>query len=182
MSIFLEYMHKFRHGQRIIAERRLQLIKKALKKSFLNLDDYTDDEHQPYIYVYDPARNLSFGGIRIYTNNDIIAFRAQKMPDTQPYGAAYQLDIQQMLEDLMENSQERDKNKLAELLIKLLGTVIREFFIKSSSAENDLTASITSNMPTGVAGNIAIKNNSSDAVVVRNTGTDYANYVTGYNK
>ena len=88
MAIFLEYLHKMKHGLRMIAERKLELILKALKEDHLLIDDFTDDDHQPYIFVYDPSKELSFSGIRIYLNNEIIAFRVQKMPDTQPYGAS----------------------------------------------------------------------------------------------
>ena len=177
MAIFLEYLHKMKHGLRMIAERKLELILKALKEDHLLIDDFTDDDHQPYIFVYDPSKESSFSGIRIYLNNEIIAFRVQKMPDTQPYGASYQLDIQQMLEDIMDNTGQKDKEKLAELLVELLGSVIRKFFIKSASAEKEQMAGITSSMPRDVVGNIVIKNKDNDAVAVKNSGTDYSNTV-----
>ena len=177
MALFLEYLHKMKHGLRMMAERKLELIRKALREDYLEIEDFTDDDHQPYIYVHDPSNKLSFGGIRIYTNSDIIAFRVQKMPDKQPYGASYQLDIQQMLEDIMDNTGEKDKNKLAELLVKLLGSVIRQFFIRSSSAEEEQLAGMTSSLPRDVVGNIMIKNKDNDAVAVKNSGTDYSNTV-----
>jgi len=177
MALFLEYLHKMKHGLRLVAERKLDLIRKALKEDFLDVDDFTNDDHQPYLFVYDPNKKLSFGGIRIYTNNDIIAFRVQKMPETQPYGASYQLDVQQMLEDVMDDTGEKDKAKLAKLLVSLLGSVIRQFFIKSANAEEEQLAGMTSNLPRDVVGNIVIKNKDNDAIAVKNSGTDYSNTV-----
>ena len=82
-----------------------------------------------------------------------------------------------MLEDIMDNTGQKDKEKLAELLVELLGSVIRKFFIKSASAEKEQMAGITSSMPRDVVGNIVIKNKDNDAVAVKNSGTDYSNTV-----
>lgn len=176
MSLFLEYLNKQKHGVRILAERKLKLIRKSLEKNFLEIEDFTSDCQQPYLFVYDPTQNLSFGGIRIYTNNEIVAFRTQKLPETQPYGNSYQLDIQQMLDDILDNTKEKDKNKIAEMLMKLLTSVIRQFFIKSIDAEAEEAESITSDLPKDMIGSMTTKKDT-DAIAVRNTGTDYSSNI-----
>jgi len=177
MGLFLEYIHKYRQTERLRTQRSLELIEKAIDESHLEVISRKDDPHQPYIYVKNPNGDLSFNGIRIFANNEIISFRPQKDVDTQPYGGSYNLDLQQMLEDILNNSKERDKNKLAEMLIKLLGTILRQFFTKSIRAEQEFNSSMTSMMPKNVLGNIVIKNNDNDAVAMKNNGTDYSNTV-----
>ena len=163
MIFFNEYVDR----NRFLAKKRLHLLMNVLKKDGLKVEDFTYDEHNPYIFVYSYPVATTFEGIRFYMHGDMLAFRTQKKPDTQPYGEAYELDLQTMLVDIFENEKNKSDKHIAKILAQLIGKEIREHFKKSKKAEQDM-----------LTGQISDDKGSSGRIIIRNNGTDYANTVT----
>src|ERR1017187_6959111 len=82
------------------AKKQLGIIEKVLHKNGLKVKSHLNDGTDPYVFIEDPTKQLSFGGVRIYKIGDSISFRVQKEEKTHPYGKAYQLDIEGMYKDL----------------------------------------------------------------------------------
>jgi len=77
--------------------------------------------------------------VTVYKKGDILAFRAQRYEDSQPYGAAYNIDMQGIYDDLLYN--EKDKKKALATLCKKLCKNMRDFFRKSKKAEDEVLKS-----------------------------------------
>lgn len=133
MSLFLEFIDKKERD----AIYHLKILKSLFEKQgFKVVARIKDDD--PYIFVQNSDNNGDFGGIRIYEIGDIISFRVQKDPDTQPYGKAYELDVETMFEDLLEDH--KDPKKAGKALIGSLTKELKRFFEKSAKAEKELSA------------------------------------------
>ena len=163
MILFNEYVNR----HHFMAKKRLRLLMNALQKDGLRTQDFTHDEHEPYVFVYAYPVPTTFEGVRFYMHGDILAFKTQKKPETQPYGEAYELDLQQMLMDIFENEKDKSEKNITKVLLKLIGREIRDHFKKTISAEKDL-----------LTGQVADGKNSAGQIIIRNNGTDYANTVT----
>lgn len=116
-------------------KKQLDIIKRVLEKHGIKAKSHVDDL-DPFIFVEDPTKQLSFGGVRIYKIGDIISFRVQKEEKTHPYGRAYALDIEAMYKDL--TSDDISEGKAGEMVMQAISKEIRSFFTKSSDAEKDL--------------------------------------------
>jgi uncharacterized protein (DUF488 family) len=154
MQTFLEYVYK----QKRESKRHLEIIKKLLEQNNFKVNDKTGED-DPYLFVQVPEHNLTFGGLRVYQIGNRIAFRTQKRVETEPYGMAYGLDIEEMYEDLLDDNV-HDK-QIAENLIKSVVDRFNDFFKKSKQAEED--------RPIGT--------DPLNKAYIRSTGTDYANLV-----
>lgn len=157
MEIFNEFIDKKQRE----ARRHLHILRQILENHKLKVEDYRDDE-EPYIYVKAPD-SLSFGGIRIYKVANQVAFRIQREQKTHPYGKAYSLDIEDMFSDYMsDNIEEEEAGKK---VMKSLVQEVQQFFEKSKNAEQKIKRG-------------EFDRDFLDGIVLRNTGTDYANQVT----
>ncbi len=150
-----------------MAKKRLRLLMNVLQKDGLRVEDFTHDEHEPYIFVYAYPVPTTFEGVRFYMHGDILAFKTQKKPETQPYGEAYELDLQTMLMDIFENEKDKSEKNITKVLLKLVGREIRDHFKKAKSAEQDI-----------LTGQVADNKAAAGQIIIRNNGTDYANTVT----
>lgn len=92
----------------------------------------------PYLYVINPYQDDYFGGIRVYVIGGIPAYRVQNREDTEPYGKSYQLNVEEMFNDLL--SDHRDPDKAAKALAKDIVKSIKNFFKKSSAAAKEMSA------------------------------------------
>jgi hypothetical protein len=149
--------------------KQLTLIKQMLERSGLKAENFTDtdeEDHEPYIFCYNPSKTGSFDGIRIYKVGDDLAFRIQKESKTHPYGAAYPLPIESMFYDFLAD-QGVDEKKAGQKIIEAVGKEIRKFFDKSMEAERD-------------ARELKADKESAGNMIIRTSGTDYSALV--YNK
>lgn len=157
---FLEFVdRKVREGK-----KHLGLVKKLLERQGLSVTARTDEE-TPFIFVKSPNGSLSFEGIRVYKVGDVMAYRVQKNENTEPYGKAYMLDLEDMFEDYMaDNIREEEA---AQRIVQTVSEEIQKFFTKSAEAEQELR-------------NIEFDRDGQDGtgkIVLRSTGTDYSNLV-----
>jgi hypothetical protein len=120
------------------AKRELGLIQQVLEKAGLKAVSRYDeqgDEDEPYVYV--PANgDLTFGGVRIYKVGNHIAYKIQKEEDTQPYGRAYELAVEDMYNDLVADHM--DEEKAGKRVMEAIAAEMKRFFEKSRKAEGDL--------------------------------------------
>ena len=163
MMVFKEYIDR----NNSVSKKRLGLLINVLKKDGLRVEDFTHDDIEPYIFVYSYPLPTTFEGVRFYMHGDILAFRTQKKAETQPYGEAYALDLQQMLMNIFQDEKDKSEKNITKVLLKLIGKEIRDYFKKSVAAEKDL-----------LSGQVADGKNSAGQIIIRNNGTDYANTVT----
>ena len=149
------------------SKKQLNTLYKILEKEGISVSNHLESD-DPYIFVSAPGSKLSFDGVRVYKIGNDIAFRVQKEADTHPYGKAYSLDVEGMFDDYI--SDDMDEQKAGTEVMKSVVEEIRGFFNKSSEAERELRNADTDSArdPLG-------------KVVLRSTGTDYANQVTGTN-
>lgn len=117
-------------------KRQLELISKVLQKEGVKVQSFLHETDDPYIYVEDPGKQLTFGGIRIYKIGDSISFRVQKEQKTHPYGKAYPLDIEAMFKDL--TSDDKSEGEAGKIVMRAINKEVRSFFIKSGDAEKEL--------------------------------------------
>lgn len=141
--------------------RQLKILHKLLEHTGLKVDSFVhadDPVEEPYIYCYNPSRNASFDGIRIYKVGSQLAFRVQKESKTHPYGSAYPLNIEEMFNDFMTD-EGVDEGKAGSRVIEYVGKEIKRFFEKSIEAEKDDRQGEIDGM---------------GDVMMRTTGTDYS--------
>lgn len=131
MTKFLEFVDKKQRD----AVHQLKIIKQMLEQHDFDVDGYLDTEN-PYIFVKSPNSSLSFGGVRIYKVGDTIAYRVQKDKRTHPYGKAYNLDLEEMYNDLL--SDDMDPQKAGTQVIKAVINELKKFFENSKKAEKEL--------------------------------------------
>jgi uncharacterized membrane-anchored protein YjiN (DUF445 family) len=152
------------------SKKHLKLIEKMLAQHGLTVKNHLEEGEEPFLFVVSPIRKVSFEGIRIYQTGESIAYRVQKEEKTHPYGRAYRLDIQEMYEDLM-SEEEMDEKAAAKEVVQAVIKELQQFFEKSHEAERDLRM-----------GDFDADGDPLGRVMVRSTGTDYANTVMNNNK
>lgn len=147
--------------------RQLELMKKILEQNNFKVKDFLNEQDSdPYIFCYNPLKNSSFEGIRVYKIGNELAFRIQKESQTHPYGSAYPLPVESMFNDFLTDS-DGDEDEVSKQLIEAIGKEINNFFEKSSKAEES-------------SRKLSYNKDSVGSVLVRSTGTDYASLI--YNK
>lgn len=146
-------------------QKRLEILKKVLEKDGLRVDKFFEDS-KPYIFCHAPLSNLDFEGIRIFENGKTMSFQIAKTKDSLPYGQARGLEINDLFDQICEF--ESNKDSAAETLVKEINKEIRKFFSQSKNAEDELMGKIIDGQSGG---------DKAGAIVIRNTGTDYANHV-----
>ena len=153
------------------APDNLGMLTIIFRNDGLKVHEFIDDKSDPYIYIFNPLDDLSFQGVTMYKKGNILAYRAQRYEDSQPYGAAYNIDMQGLYEDLLYK--EKDKKKAIEILCKTLCKKMREFFRKTKKAEDDI---LKSNLMTPT------DSDGAGQIIIRNTGTDYSNNIYSTNR
>lgn len=147
--------------------RQLGLIRQTLESQGFKVDNFLENsEEDPYVFVFNPSRNGSFDGLRIYKIGDIISFRIQKENKTHPYGAAYAIPIEDMFQDFMSD-EDIDEVGAGKKVMESVAKEIRKFFEKSVEAERDERDKILDRDNSNGAG----------GVLVKTTGTDYSSLV-----
>ena len=160
MKSFSEFVSKKEREHR----RQLKLIGQVLETNGLKVSSHVDED-EPFVFVFNNSEKLSFDGVRIYSIGDSIAYRVQKEEETHPYGKAYLMDIEEMYNDLV--SSRKKPAEAAKEIIETINLEMNKFFEKSAKAEEELKdREIQSGDPL-------------DRTLVKSTGTDYSNSVTG---
>ena len=150
--------------------RQLGLIRQMLERQGMKVDNFLENhEEEPYIFCFNPTRNGSFDGVRIYKIGDIISFRIQKENKTHPYGAAYAMPIEDMFQDFLSD-EDIDEVAAGKKVMESVSKEIRKFFDKSVEAERDERDKMIDQDNSNGAG----------SVMVKTSGTDYSSLV--YNK
>lgn len=154
MEMFMEFVDRKQRE----AKRHLRIIEQLLKKAGLNVKGYLDEE-DPYVFVKATNPKLSFEGVRIYEVGEMVAYRVTKEEDTEPYGKAYQLNLEEMFNDYMSESPQEEE--AAKKVIESVLHELKRFFDKSADAERDLKDN-------GIA---------DQGVILKTGGTDYSSLV-----
>lgn len=116
--------------------KHLGILEKVLQSKGMKTENHLDDD-DPYIFCYNPTKNCSFDGVRLYIIAENVAFRIQKHSDTHPYGRAYQLKIEEMFEDYLSDDGVNKKDAGMKVMEEIV-TAIRKFFDTSSIIEKDI--------------------------------------------
>lgn len=131
MRNFMEFVDR---KQRESSEQ-LEIVKKILEDGKMEVKDHLDKE-EPFLFVKANNKKLPFEGVRVYHIGDQIAYRVQNLSDTEPYGRAYALNMEDMFNDFMsENMTEEEAGK------KVMESVVKEikkFFKRSAEAEQEV--------------------------------------------
>lgn len=146
------------------AVHQLKLIEKLLKKKGLKTENFLEreDGDDPYIFCFNPQKNTSFDGIRIYKIGKLIAFRIQKESKTHPFGQAYPIQIEEMYNDFLtdENAKPHDAGKK---VIEAVAKEVRKFFEKCEDSEKDQRRN-----------DIEAQKDPGGNIAMRTGGTDYS--------
>ena len=153
-KLFLEFVNRKQRE----ARRHLQIIEQVLKNAGLSAKAFLEED-QPYVYLKSTNPKVSFEGVRIYEVGGMIAYRVTKEKDTEPYGRAYQLDLEDMFNDYMSESPKEEE--AGKKVMKSVVSELKRFFDMSADAERDLK-----DRGTGDGG-----------VILKTGGTDYSSLV-----
>lgn len=132
MKTFLEFVERKERE----SLRHLKLLSKMLKNDFA-IEEFLQNNKDPYIFVKVPSqyKSMSFKGVRIYEIGDCMAYRIQQESETEPYGTAYAIKIQEMFNDFMTDMEEE---KVLDEIKKQIVNEIKNFFAKTSKAEDEM--------------------------------------------
>ena len=147
------------------AKKQLGIVKEVLSKQGMICKDHLEDD-DPYIFLQNPNRGTQFQGVRIYKIGDYICYRVQNEENTHPYGKAYQLEVEDMFQDLVSD-EDYDQEKAGKEVMKSIAEELKKFFIKSADAEKELRA-----------GEYQGGGDPLGRIAVTPTGNDYANNIT----
>jgi len=149
----------------------LETLLRIFRSDGLKVHEFLDRKKDPYIYVFNPLNDLSFQGISVYKHGDILCYRPQRYQDSQPYGAAYLVKMQDIYDDLIYK--EKEKSRALSVLCKKLCKDVRSFFRQSKGAEDSIMKS-QMRSPSDIDG--------TGQIVIRNTGTDYSDKIYSTNR
>ncbi len=131
MQNFMEFVDRKQRETR----HRLGLIKDVLEgqdlkvKAHLHADD-------PYLFVKADNKKVPFEGVRVYHIGDQIAYRVQNLENSEPYGKAYALKLEDMFNDFMsENISEEEAGKK---VMEAVAKEIKKFFSSSARASEEI--------------------------------------------
>lgn len=128
----------FMGGKKRETRRHLHMIQQVLEQGGFKVDNHLEEgfNDEPYIYCYNPERNTSFKGIRLYKIGDKIAYRVQRESKTHPFGTAYMIDLDDIFNDLMGDGVTK-KEQLGKKVMEEIVQNIKAFFKESAKAEKE---------------------------------------------
>lgn len=128
---------EFLGGKKRESKRHLHMLHKLLEKGGFKVEGFLDDEfEEPYVYCYNPNKDTSFKGVRVYKIGDQIAYRVQRESKTHPFGSAYLIDMDGIFNDIMSDGVTK-KEKLGQKVIEEIVENIKSFFKESAEAEKE---------------------------------------------
>lgn len=116
--------------------KELEIIRDILKEENFKIEDFICTE-SPYLFLKNTEDGLDFDGVRIYKVGSNLAYRIQKENKTEPYGAAYSLNIEDIFGDYITDM---DEEKAAEQIKKAIKEEFKNFFKKSAEAQEELNS------------------------------------------
>lgn len=111
--------------------KKLETIKNILSKSFI-VEAFLE-KSDPYIYIKS-NENLPFEGVRIYKIGSNFAYRIQNESETQPYGKAYILNLENTFNNIISDMSEEEAG---EFVAQALVQEFDSFFKQSSEAQKE---------------------------------------------
>src|SRR5690348_4865999 len=115
------------------AIRHLHILMDVLEKEGFKIKSHLGKKFdESYIFVYNPYKNTSFKGVRLYKIGETVCYRVQRDDDTHPYGTAYSLDVEMIFDDLKEDGLK--ENKLGRKVSEELSKELKAFFKESAKA------------------------------------------------
>ena len=127
----MQKFHTFLDKKYRKALNELTTIGEILKIGGLKSKEMFEDKFDPYLFVYS-NQQTPFGGIRIYKLEHTIAYRSQNEENTHPFGTAYDLPIEKMFEDYLDDDD--SGNKVGGLVARALVDEVKYFFKKNAEA------------------------------------------------
>lgn len=141
--------------------KELGILKDLLSKDF-QIESFLESD-KPYLYLRSKEKDdLSFDGVRIYKVGSNLAYRIQNESETEPYGQAYPLNLEDMFEELVPDMNEEEAG---EIIAHALIEEFNNFFKKSSEIQNELKKGQFN------------KNDIGSPVVVGSNSGDYTNSI-----
>jgi hypothetical protein len=117
------------------AKKQLRIIEKVLESQGIEVKNYLKED-DPYVFIVNPIKEAGFDGIRLYKIGATIAFRVQKKEKTHPFGAAYELPVEEMFEDILTDV--KNPEKAGKEVIKYVTEEVKRFFKKSAEASEKI--------------------------------------------
>ena len=114
-------------------KKELSIIKEVLSSNF-KIEDFLDND-SPYIYLK-AIDESPFQGVRIYKIGSNFAYRIQNEKETEPYGRAYPINLEEIFNDIIPDMSEEEA---AETVANALIQEFTNFFKKSSEIQKDFT-------------------------------------------
>jgi hypothetical protein len=132
MQNFMEFVDRKQRDTR----HRLGLIKDVLERHDLKVKAHLYADDDPYIFVKADNKKVPFEGVRIYHIGDQIAYRVQNLENSEPYGKAYALKLEDMFNDFMsENIPEEEAGKK---VMEAVAKELKKFFSRSAKASEEI--------------------------------------------
>lgn len=145
------------------ALKHLKVMEKILEAGGFKIENKLDRRSSPYLYIRSPEDDLPFEGVRLYEIGGEMAYRIQKRLDSQPFGRAYSVRVEEMFEDLLGEDEMNDEKRGKEVMEAIIKE-LKSFFEDSAKAEKQGPG----------------LDDPLNKVYMRTTGgTDYANKVMG---
>jgi hypothetical protein len=152
-SSFLDIKHRQ-------VKKELGIIKEILSNEFQVEDFLSKDD--PYIYLKS-TEDAPFQGVRIYKIGSNIAYRIQNDSETEPYGKAYPLNLEEIFNDIIPDMNEEEAG---EAVMSALVAEFQNFFKKSAEAEKDF-----------MMGKFSKKDVATSTIVVGSNSGDFSNSI-----
>lgn len=141
-------------------KKELGLIKEILSNNF-QIEDFLSKE-DPYIYIKS-TDEAPFQGVRVYKIGSNIAYRIQNDSETEPYGKAYPLNLEEIFNDIIPDMNEEEAG---EAVASALVAEFQNFFKKSAEAEKEF-----------MMGKFSKKDIPSSTIVVSTNSGDFSNSI-----
>jgi|688.fasta_scaffold313543_2 hypothetical protein len=117
-------------------KKELGILKEILSNNNFQVEDFTSKE-EPYIYLKS-TDDAPFQGVRIYKIGSNYAYRIQNESETQPYGQAYPINLEEIFNDIIPDMTEEEA---AETVASALAEEFHTFFKKSAEFHKDMMIS-----------------------------------------
>lgn len=141
-------------------KKELSIIKEILSNSF-TVEDFLDKENS-YIYLRS-NEDSPFQGVRIYKIGSNFAYRIQNEKETEPYGKAYPLNLEEIFNDIIPDMSEEEAG---EVIANALVEEFSNFFKKSLEIQKDF-----------MIGKINKSDDPSSTIITSSNSGDFSNSI-----
>lgn len=117
-------------------KKNLKIFSNIAENNGMKIEKFYE-ERKPYIFIHSDVP-LDFGGIRAYAQDQSIVFRCQDEKDTEPYGKAYKIDVENIYNDFLSEGDSVDEEEAAKQTAESMIEEVKSFFNKSKKAETEI--------------------------------------------